>query len=914
MKDFFITLYKFCRKNWPILILIIVPILFVAGWYQDGTYFAYGDDFGYVKNYKNYDTLSTTWFDKTNLGIPNINVCRLFPIVSFMTLFHKFGIADHMIQLFWALFLWIPPGISFYILIRYLFRNAFSPSKLQLLAFSSAFLYLFNPITVENPLQVNVMPIFAWGPVFIYFFIRGLNEPKQNFLWGSLASLTSLFFASSGVNYPTLLPPMIFLVGYCILIITQNPTVWFQTLKYIFLTAGIILLFHIWWIIPFILGSLSTFHSTILSLTILINRSSLVEVIRGLGKWYFNATQDNVQSIQYALSYYSPIILITTYIVPIIIFCSFLILKNKHKNVRFLTIFFMIMYISALALSKGNTGFFGKLFESAFNYIPVFKAFREPLGKFGPLIFIFGAPLFGLGIISLFDFSKRPILTRYLLSYAAVFTICCIIAFPFFTGLWINKLNTVEKKPAFIKVPEYWERASEYISNLTDSKSSILILPRTGYMAKYDWQYGAVGAGNAAVTLLDSPVIIDSFYTQNSPLNQIIDTLYWSVDNQNVYNENTFERLNAILGVRYILLENDVDSTANGASNYSPQNLVNLLDARPSIKRIAQFEKLILYETNTEFQSPRIFTSSDIPLFDGNSEGIYFEIIGKANLGSPFFNLPTNEASRFISKNTWEEPPILVNLNKDECNSKNWNIEKNKLSASLNKNKKENLVSCSFEVSRENDYLLLIEAIVHDKNPALKFSVDGKEIRNDFKILPNEKTGIEKFRKTYERKQIILVNSNTYLSKGDHTLDIEATIDKGIKGNQTVDIQRIGFLPQTDKKNEIEINPIDFIKINPSKYQFKLSGIKKPFYLNFLEAYNKNWEISINGEEVDPNNHFALNGITNSWYIDEIGDLNLVIEFGYQKYLKVAIFVSAISIICVITLIIISQIWKKSKK
>jgi hypothetical protein len=113
-------------------------------------------------------------------------------------------------------------------------------------------------------------------------------------------------------------------------------------------------------------------------------------------------------------------------------------------------------------------------------------------------------------------------------------------------------------------------------------------------------------------------------------------------------------------------------------------------------------------------------------------------------------------------------------------------------------------------------------------------------------------------------------------------------------------------------KNTPEIN---FAKINPTKYEIDIKGAKSSYYLDFLDAYNSNWQATVinndKNKSIGSENHFVLNGYANSWRIDETGNYKVILEYKPQKYFYYGLAISTISLVIFLLLPII---FKKRKK
>ena len=82
-----------------------------------------------------------------------------------------------------------------------------------------------------------------------------------------------------------------------------------------------------------------------------------------------------------------------------------------------------------------------------------------------------------------------------------------------------------------------------------------------------------------------------------------------------------------------------------------------------------------------------------------------------------------------------------------------------------------------------------------------------------------------------------------------------------------------------------KIPKVNYERINPTSYVAHIQDSGSPFFLTFSQTFNSGWVASINGNELPVNDHIAVNGFANSWYINRTGSFNVSIEFAPQNEL-----------------------------
>ena len=91
---------------------------------------------------------------------------------------------------------------------------------------------------------------------------------------------------------------------------------------------------------------------------------------------------------------------------------------------------------------------------------------------------------------------------------------------------------------------------------------------------------------------------------------------------------------------------------------------------------------------------------------------------------------------------------------------------------------------------------------------------------------------------------------------------------------------------------------ISFQKVNPTKYQVKITNATEPFFLVFSDSYHPQWKAYVNSQGGDTNwmeaffqesipseSHLIANGYANAWYIDP-GKLGTGAEFSVTLYFQ----------------------------
>jgi len=150
------------------------------------------------------------------------------------------------------------------------------------------------------------------------------------------------------------------------------------------------------------------------------------------------------------------------------------------------------------------------------------------------------------------------------------------------------------------------------------------------------------------------------------------------------------------------------------------------------------------------------------------------------------------------------------------------------------------------------------------------------------------------------------------LTKGKQRLEILADKNSYLdvvwlystKTNQTIE----QLFEVKEKPAEI----INYTKINPTLWKVKVNATK-PFMLSFAEAYDPLWEARVyrDGERVGVVRAIPLYSVINGFWINETGDLEVVIRYKPQDWFEMGLGISGLTfVVCVLYLF---YDWRKGK-
>lgn len=133
-----------------------------------------------------------------------------------------------------------------------------------------------------------------------------------------------------------------------------------------------------------------------------------------------------------------------------------------------------------------------------------------------------------------------------------------------------------------------------------------------------------------------------------------------------------------------------------------------------------------------------------------------------------------------------------------------------------------------------------------------------------------------------------------YLKRG--TVPIRISADNGTEVDQLV-VMGTDFLTGTG------VVTVSYDTVNPTRYIVRVST-DRPMFIVFSENYHPAWKASTNGRALP---HFMTNSFANGFYLSEIGDHTVVIEFEHQATYQAYVAISIASLAVLVALVMISS-------
>ncbi|MBI3008223.1 MAG: hypothetical protein HYY56_01700, partial [Candidatus Omnitrophica bacterium] len=778
------------RFNIDFLIICLIG-LHVFFWFEKDLLYIGGDSGIPLNPIKNLQHLLTWRVQQGGTESWNLTTCFQY---LFFALFEFLRCSLAWTQRLYIYFTYTLAGLSMYYL-----ATTFAEDRKRMVGLVAGLFYMFNPFLL-GLIHVYAYLPYAVMPLVLGLFCRGLTNRM-----GKIKSTLFIFLALFGIigdipNYKNyaIAALLMFLCSIYYLIVGEVRVR--HIVKYIVTLGLILVLFSLWFILPF--GSFLSYTSIGEKLGQHgvdfgdYGYATISNLLRLLGSAAFHAG-----GATYGKAYTdNPFIVLISYCIPIIAFIS-IILKPRSRSV----LLFSIISLVFIFLAKGTNPPFGEVYKWVVLHVPLARAFRTSwsLSLGASIGYAF---LIGTTTASLFDRLKiyRPYLAR--LSIGAIVLVILTYGWPFVKGTY---LETIYNPPDYkgVRIPgAYYEMEKFISSNPGDFR--ILKMPLSGGYITTNWGY----SGSNIVPYIFSKPFIDSYILPTSS-SRICKLLFDLIEKEDFVHLDKFLRL---LDIKYILIDG-YDKTS--IYNRNLMRYVHRFSSQPNLRLAKKIDRLYLFENTSglahiySVDSPVIVKGSldsFIPLvIDGymnDNSGVLFMEQGP---GSE--NYPVDKAKEIIFCNQ-QMIDLICDLIEPE-----YHVISH---------------SPSFNVQESNMYSIWLDDTGAGVKRAIEdITVDGEKITD--KLAAGADNPEDVYFLSGEKWQYL---GDTFLSGGEHTLAFVGKKEFGIDGRLLI-IPKDEFKGQADKIKAGVDNPdirtiYLFSKNNISDTQDKESIINSPVHLN----------------------------------------------------------------------------------
>lgn len=514
--------------NWLEIVLIVLLGLIPLLWFKPG-FMALGHDMSFPLDPISYfqDRLYT-WTDRVGtFGSNQSDSINGFFIHGLEALVMNLGLSLVQTQKLVFIFWFLLPGITMYIFVRHIYPKSTDwVSRL-----SSTLVYMVNYYLLQGWIiaERTKFSIVSALPLFALFTSKALFH-EQSLVTNSLVLALILFFLNGGAGIPLWGSVAILLLSIILAYLISSPKSLikkiFRAVSFSSLLGIWILLFNLYWIVPY-------FQSFQSNYTQRVNSSGGVEGavgwsraisaytsffnllrLQGIPDWYGNPEHPYANVIMN-----NTLFIGLSFAFPIIGISGLILIKTKKKdpNWNYYLLLGLTGLILAVPLSAGSHSPTGWFYELMLRYLPGFSIFRTPFYKFGMMIWFSFSILIGFGIKYISIRWNKPIL------WMAIFVLSWgLYHYPVFSGKffdWSDKYSTMVKVPDYVFSFKKWIEANPF-------STRTLILPpldRRNNYEIYDWKYFSLSTLQSMLTR--KPVVINDA-TLMSGESILVDKLY----------------------------------------------------------------------------------------------------------------------------------------------------------------------------------------------------------------------------------------------------------------------------------------------------------------------------------------------------------------------------------------------------
>lgn len=611
----------------PLAIFAFISTVLVFSWFRYG--FLYGGGDVGLPSYdpgRIFDIARYIWWEASAPGTTVPQGLTSVPLEFVQSVIQQAGLNFVMTQaiLFWILLFLMGYGM-------FLVGLSVFDKNRKLLSVVAGLFYMLNPymmIQVWHRFIHTTFFLAAALPFIFLFWRKWIQSGKLVFLLGFL--LVNFFgvylygtFAFLGTIFIFLLIISLYEIFF--------PWESFKKAGLITLrlSAGFILLIltNVWWMMPSFMVApalLSTQHSASESVSTLlaISQQAIIPYsILGINPFYLYFQEADFGKIfgTYFFRFLPWLSLI--FLVP-----GFIVAFKNRKWV-----FWSLLSVVGIFLAKGAASPFGYPYIFSFsNFFPL-GVLRNPFEKLGIFLPFAFAILGTIGIGWYLNISKKKI---KILTFPVLILIIFLLLGVNLWPMWAGKLFGRLDNPAFIKVPDSYRKADDFIKGFnTDGK--ILHLPlTTGEAVTYNWEHGYNGVEPSALLFTALPSVSHGFninYADDalSALSRIFNT-------NPVQEDKVLELLQAF-NIRFLVLHKDMEW--KGGYLTDPKKLEGILNSFKFIAKKGEFGDLDVYEVNDDVYRQRIYYTENPYYIVPGEENSYWPWLIKKGSGDIIYNV-----------------------------------------------------------------------------------------------------------------------------------------------------------------------------------------------------------------------------------------------------------------------------------
>jgi hypothetical protein len=939
-----LSLLKSMRK--PTVIVIVIFLLLnlrVVGWFEPG-YPVFEGDIRLPIVPRAYATQSFYTWNEIDFGVPSVYYPRLMdPFFVLMYAFEQIGASVYFSQMLSTYIVYVLVSIFVFFYIRNMLRGDVIAAFVAAVFFTSNLYLLVDTQTSA----ISYMEIALTILPCLTVFSEGLKRKSFRFV-----SLSGLLFVLSFATFPNYRAALMsgILLFVTLIAVEGKRVMRKQVLKYLATFAVFALIASIWLFAYIFLNWQSINASTSVSSTPVPFYSFVngFDVPRLLSKWTFTATETigsaKIDYVPYSGPYLytnaSNIALILITFMPLVFaFHAFLTTKFRRR-----AIFFGVLALIFLVLTTGFTIDHQNLYVALVNSVPLMKAFREPASWtlfvvlfYGVLIGMFASSLsskvqfkvetrnqktlllttkrkFGTRILSKLSvrvmkhgFRLASFVSK-LVVLGGIVVVLFAAVYPMFTGEVTQNWLDTKHKGSFI--PEYFT-ATE---NILPSDGWTILLPQRYSYVTYNFsEAGMLNAGNPYPFLYSKPLLYGTGTEYiKSPSSNVINYAYDLLTNQTERARPTQVVPNCSFEdgtVGWNLTDTDSlfsvgfsDDAGVGKSclrvttNLTVTDFTDLNSTYPW-SRIRSYDISVvrgtLYKVSSNLKTVNV-TQSHVALEAFNETSSMWDQVFQLPSGVDG-TWPWRRYELIWNSSIYSKVRFLLNAGTLE-NSKTGNATTlfDNLSLSLSNDNLNNARLSAIGLLGIRNLLVEDKIVLGDINSRnsinCNINLEGFDLVQNMTFASLYANSFAKL-KIYCAEKVLFEKDLTNW----HNLGLTPS------GFENLCLSNVAI----DSNNFVIPGDFSFEQKSPVLYEAD-GNASHPFVLVFLNNYDPNWKIQVNGNTLSESDHFLANGFANGWIIRNEGRITMEIKYTVQETTEKMVAISVL-----FSLLLSLVLWKK---
>lgn len=494
---------------------------------------------------------------------------------------------------------------------------------------------------VTNPFSINFLyALNPWGihTLFIYplYFLILYRFYKNNFLIFYVFGLVSFLFAYTFANPPQMVLLILILPIFLLIIrlMYHDSITVLEFIKKSVLLYISFFLFHIWWIVHWvlILPDAQKLYTRKFARSWLESVSKDIPLIM---KDLFSLTWSipRIADLHFVAYYYNNQYVKLASYIPFFVILFWLTFKRSSHN-RVIKAFLITLFLLTLLLKAANPPFPGIMFL-CFDYVPLCYLFKTAPEKFG-VIFIF--------IISLLLFYVLNDLQTKWLKWI-LYGYIIVTLYPFVSGQYIPPYKTDVRDYVTRKYTDL-DEFKNFRRAMNNKKLDFRLL---SYPNGGNYQVKLNLYDNIYYTGLD-PILSNTIHPYIADHMEVftVNPLYLTLD------EPVHARLMYLYSIRYLHLNHRLRSWFGNITNKQIGELEKILQTK--YKHVAKFGEMDLYET-PEFL-PHFYTPKTILIHHGTSKELVDVLSKNVSLDRPAIYFDSDNTNPMPINKTYTQTPI----------------------------------------------------------------------------------------------------------------------------------------------------------------------------------------------------------------------------------------------------------------